>query len=73
MIKLFCDNCGAAISEDFNRTIFKLGKVTVDVIVAVNDVWNKGHTCLECVRKTVAEGEAQERVGSLHGTLRSDA
>jgi len=77
MIKLYCDTCGVAISEDANRTVFRLDltpehSLQVDVIVAVDGVWNGGQTCLPCVRRAVTEGVVQKREGSLHGTLRSD-
>jgi hypothetical protein len=70
VIKLYCDGCGKEVGEDANRTIFRWGMLRVEVIVAVNGVWNGGQTCLACVRHTVAEGTIDERQGSLHGTLR---
>lgn len=61
MITYNCDVCGKEIesNEAHRRPIFRLAKVQVEAIRAVDGVWNDGEICLECIQKCVAEGTTQ--------------
>lgn len=57
MIKYFCDVCGKEIlpkTEDAKRLIFKHMRLTVEIITAIDDTWNAGNVCHDCIRLAVA-------------------
>jgi len=54
MIKVFCDICGKEITGKSNEKLKgKVGRLSFDVLTAIDDVWNGGHVCVECLRKAV--------------------
>jgi DNA-directed RNA polymerase subunit RPC12/RpoP len=58
MTKYFCDVCGKSAKGDHgNRIIRQLGKVTIEVMVALNRTWNAGIVCEKCVLKAVNKGK----------------
>jgi len=59
MTKFYCDECGEELKpgQAHKRLTRKLGRVSVEVITAVDGVWNAGEVCPACVVKTVSEGE----------------
>lgn len=53
MIRVFCDICGRDITDyTSSRATANLGKLKIEVITAINGVWNGGHVCLDCIRDT---------------------
>lgn len=58
MFKCFCDMCGLEfpLNEAGKRKLFKLGRVTAQVIVAVDDIWNAGHICPRCLEDVITQG-----------------
>jgi hypothetical protein len=57
MIKTYCDACGNELkAEEHERLRLRFGRVTVEVMRAVDKVWNSGHVCYACVRDAVARG-----------------
>jgi len=56
MIRMYCDQCGEEI-ETKNRLKRRLGRVSVEVIVAVDGTWNGGHVCHNCIIEAVSKGQ----------------
>jgi hypothetical protein len=59
--RIFCDGCGREIARGepgagLNRVQTHLNRITVELMVAVDNVWNGGNVCLECQKKCVSEG-----------------
>ena len=55
MIRFFCDVCGAEITGSASgRLIGRLGRLTVEVMSAIDGVWNGGQVCADCMKKAVA-------------------
>jgi hypothetical protein len=59
MFKCFCDVCGNEIPQKRagKRLLFKKGRVTAEIMVAVDDTWNAGHVCAECLKEVFRSGE----------------
>lgn len=70
MTKHFCDVCGKQLKRNYvsdrHTPTLKVEpesfdekrvKVTAQVTVAVNDVWNEGDICLHCLLRVLKEGE----------------
>lgn len=58
MIKYFCNKCGRELKKgDHDRVRRKLGSFKVEIMIAVNDVWNAGELCHKCIIKIVNEGK----------------
>ena len=62
MCKCFCDLCGLEIplSEAGKHKLFKLGRVTAEVMVAVDNVWNAGHICPRCLEDVITQGVEED-------------
>lgn len=60
MFKCFCDACGTEIprKEAGKHLLFERGRVTAEIMVAVDNTWNAGHVCADCLREVIAQGEA---------------
>jgi hypothetical protein len=59
MIRIFCDLCGnemKARSSGLERLRRGLENVTVEVMAAVNGVYNAGQVCEACIIRVVNEG-----------------
>lgn len=60
-IKYFCSMCGKPCDptkhNSFNRIHRKKGRITVEVMVAIDNTWNGGEVCKTCVLDTVAKGK----------------
>jgi hypothetical protein len=53
MIRVFCDICGKDITNyRMNRAEASEGRLSISVITAIDGVWNGGHVCVECIKKT---------------------
>lgn len=51
-IEITCDNCGKRnIGRSYTgqRLTTKVGRIQTETIVAVDDRWNGGHLCYECL------------------------
>lgn len=60
MTKYFCDVCGKEVEiRDCvtSRYTPKLGKVRCEVMIQIDEVWNSGSICLECLLKVLQEGK----------------
>lgn len=58
MIRFYCDVCGVELEKaEHKRIIKKLGKVQVEILVAVEGVTNGGHICHGCVWEVLAKGD----------------
>lgn len=64
MIKIFCDVCGKEMMRNaaVDRIKRRKANVTVEVLVAYKDEWNKGDVCEACVISIVSNGAGIERV-----------
>jgi hypothetical protein len=59
MTKYFCDRCKNELkTEDHVRLKLRLGDHSIEVMTALNDVWNNGNICHKCVKEIVARGKA---------------
>lgn len=55
MFRVFCDICGEDITNyKADRAEGKNGRLRVSVMTAVDNVWNGGHACEECIRAACA-------------------
>lgn len=59
MTKYFCDGCGMPMAEapHGNRIKRTFGRVSVEVLVALDGTWNGGEICRSCVIQAVAQGD----------------
>jgi hypothetical protein len=62
VIKRYCDGCNQEITrnyviEQFNPSI-RLNDtlVTLEVTIAINDLWNAGDLCLDCLKQCIRTG-----------------
>lgn len=57
MIRFFCDICGKDITESGQATRMtgKQGRLQYEVIVAIDNVWNGGHVCWDCIYKAIEQ------------------
>jgi hypothetical protein len=56
--KAFCDLCGEELKKrDHDRVRRALGRVSVEVLTAVDGTWNGGHVCHRCVMQVVRDGK----------------
>ena len=66
MTKFYCDLCGKEMKgrllskRGMNRIKRRKGRVEVEVLVAVDRVWNGGSVCIPCVLDVVATGKDAE-------------
>jgi hypothetical protein len=67
MVKYFCDICGAEMSrEDRGRIKVRRGRVSVEIMTALDNRWNDGQICHNCiVDVVVAYGERSSSVYKL--------
>lgn len=67
MIKYFCDICGKELSrQNQGRIKVRRGRVSVEVMTALDDGWNSGHLCHDCIIDViVAYGERSREVYKL--------
>ena len=62
MIKIFCDICGADITNyRENRPEATVGRLTISIMYAVDNVWNSGHACLDCIKKAAAVATIKQK------------
>ena len=59
--KCFCDRCKCEVSNT-GRLIRKLGRFQAEVISCVDNVWNGGHLCQECVKDIIIKGKRAKTV-----------
>ena len=60
MVKYFCDVCGVETPRrEYVGTRYcpKFGKVKCEIMVSVNNVWNKGVICLKCLKEVLRKGK----------------
>jgi len=67
MIKYFCDICGTELSrQDQGRIKVRRGRVSVEIMTALDNGWNSGQICHSCiVDVVVAYGERSSSVYKL--------
>lgn len=67
MVKYFCDICGAEMSrQDQGRIRVRRGRVSVEIMTALDDTWNNGQICHSCIVDVVfAYGEHSRDVYKL--------
>lgn len=60
MTRDYCDSCDNEIPKGQNcvgsRIQLELGRVRIEIMVAVDNTWNNGHVCEDCIKKAVAQG-----------------
>lgn len=58
VIKHFCDVCGMVIERNFvsDRLVRRKGRVSVEVMVTIDNVANKGDICLPCLLDVLNSG-----------------
>lgn len=62
MYRVFCDGCGKDITDyQSSRAVGKLERITVEIMVAVDNVWNGGHACEDCIKAACAISEIKKR------------
>lgn len=52
MVKYFCDICGKEIppdAESHKRLKRTVGRLSFEVLTAIDSVWNAGHVCHDCI------------------------
>ena len=55
--RYFCDVCEKEMPEgESNRLKVKAGKINIEVMHALNGLWNGGHICHDCIRRAVKAG-----------------
>jgi hypothetical protein len=67
MVKYFCDICGKEMSDqDRGRIKVKRGRVSVEIMTALDGIWNNGQICHSCIVDVVfAYGERSRDVFKL--------
>lgn len=67
MVKYFCDICGAEMSrQDQGRIRVRRGRVSVEIMTALDNTWNNGQICHSCIVDVVfAYGEHSRDVYKL--------
>lgn len=67
MVKYFCDMCGAEMSrQDQGRIRVRRGRVSVEIMTALDNTWNNGQICHSCIVDVVfAYGEHSRDVYKL--------
>lgn len=67
MVKYFCDICGAEMSrQDQGRIKVRRGRVSVEIMTALDNTWNNGQICHSCIVDVVfAYGERSRDVYKL--------
>ena len=62
MYKIFCDICGTEITDYAgSRMKGESGRLSVEVIVAIDKVWNGGHACVSCIRKALEQADIKRK------------
>jgi hypothetical protein len=55
MFRCYCDICGADITDyRSERAEATVGRLRISVMTAIDNVWNGGHVCLDCIRSACA-------------------
>ena len=63
MLKYFCDICGKDITDyRASRLVGRSGRLTVEVMTAIDGTWNGGHACEDCVKAAVLAGGVDRRM-----------
>lgn len=62
MIKRICDICKKEIERNCvgQRYLPCLGKVSCEVMVAIEGTWNDGEICLDCLKKVLMQGKEKK-------------
>jgi len=56
--KYFCDVCSTEMKPaDCRRIALTVGRISVEVLTAVDGTWNGGQVCHECVRAIIASSK----------------
>lgn len=68
MIRRYCDLCEQEVKPDEieavqHRPTLYLDGVMVQLMVATEGTWNRGHLHLECAKRVVAEGALSPKSG----------
>ncbi|MBC8488486.1 MAG: hypothetical protein H8D45_20860 [Bacteroidetes bacterium] len=55
MIKYYCDVCGQELTRNYvgNRLRSNYNNVSVEVMVAIGNVWNEGELCGTCLKDVI--------------------
>jgi hypothetical protein len=62
MIRIFCDICGKEITNyKTTRAMGKYERLTVEVIHAIDGVWNGGHACVDCLKLAASNLTVEKR------------
>lgn len=58
MIKHFCDICEKEVQRNYSSARYrvKMGNAEVEILVAINGVYNSGVICLKCLLEVVNSG-----------------
>lgn len=52
--RYYCDACGNELLPwEHKRLTGTLGRISFEVLVAVDGTWNKGHVCRYCLREAI--------------------
>lgn len=63
MVKTYCDECGVETTKTSGARLCggKSSKIQIQVLVAVDNVWNGGHACEICIREAIAAAKMKQR------------
>jgi hypothetical protein len=66
MTKRYCAGCGKEITDlPTGRLTGRIGRIAVEVMVAVDNTWNSGQACEDCIRAVCAISK-MTRISSLY-------
>lgn len=58
MTKYFCDRCHKELKpKDHSRLKRTLGNCSIEIMTALNNTWNSGSFCHDCVVEVVVKGK----------------
>ena len=62
MLRIFCDICGVELDMKgaYGRSTFEHGRLTVSIMIAIDNTWNAGHACPACIEKAIVLGKLKE-------------
>jgi hypothetical protein len=59
MIREYCDMCDDEVKHNFvdKRLKRTLKRASIEVLVAMDGTWNKGHICRDCLLDVITKGK----------------
>jgi len=74
MFRCYCDACGKEIpvEDSMYRLKATKGRVTAEVMVAIDKTWNHGHICESCLLDVLNTGTRLDRLNRPTQTTTGD-